>query len=110
MSYQIKGTVHDLKNESGTSKKGNDWNKTTVVVDTGSKYGNLVPVVFFNEPVDVNKGDQVTIDFYVNGREYSGNYYVDLSGDKLTVDGSSNTKSQEEVFESEGDDDSTLPF
>lgn len=86
--YSLSGTVHAVVKENGTTKKGEPWNKTTVVVDNKSEYNSLVPIVFFGDRASnavCNEGDGVEIEFYVRGRKWEERYFADISGDSLTV-------------------------
>lgn len=108
---KLVGTVHDVQTQSGTSDKG-EWTRTTVVVETSSKYNNLVPVSFFNPDFTVNKGDSVEIDYYVGGREYQGKYFAQIDGSTLRVTSSAqkSTTSEKEKAFAEEKDDLGLPF
>ena len=108
---KLNGTVADVLNQSGTSN-GNDWKRTTVVVETNAKYNNLVPISFFNSEFNVKKGDQVEVEYFVGGREYKGKYFPQLDGNKLDVVGAAATEPpaapEPPVVEEDADDD--LPF
>jgi len=84
MKTTIKGTVHTVETQTGTSEKG-EWKRQTVVIKTSAEYKNLVPVGFFNKDIDVVSGDVVEANVYVGGREYKGRYYADIDGDTITV-------------------------
>jgi hypothetical protein len=77
--------VKKLEIESGTSKAGKEWQKQTVVVDTGNEFNNLVAVsAFGNEKIaQLNKlaeGMRVGILCNVYSREYKGKYYHNIDG------------------------------
>lgn len=82
--YKVKGKVHEVQTQTGKGEKG-EWKRTTLVIETASKYNNLVPISFFNEDISANKGDEVEVDFYVGGREYQGRYFAQLDGNKVEV-------------------------
>ena len=87
-NYTMTGKVNKIIKETGTSAKGEPWNKTTVVVDNGSEYNNLVPVVFFGDRASkaaCAEGDKVEVTFYVGGREWKDRFFADISGDSLRV-------------------------
>ena len=87
-NYTMTGRVNKIVKETGTSKKGDSWNKSTVVVDNGSEYNNLVPIVFFGDRAAnaaCAEGDKVEVTFYVGGREWQDRFFADISGDTLKV-------------------------
>ena len=113
---KLKGKVIDIQTQSGTGKNG-QWTRTTVVVETNSKYNNTVPVDFFNLDTDVSVGDSVEAEFYSEGREYNGKYYAQNGGQKLSVTSSGGgdatppaTQQQAEPAPIVGDDEDLLPF
>lgn len=85
MKTTIKGTVHNVETQTGTSEKG-EWKRQTVVIKTSAEYKNLVPVSFFNKDIDVITGDKVEATAFIGGREYKGKYYADIDGDTITVE------------------------
>lgn len=108
----VKGAVHAVLTQTGKGKNG-DWTKKTVVVQTASKYNNLVPIEFFNSEANCSQGDEVEVEFFVGGREYQGKYYPQLDGNKVTVIGNPSVPTHQEAaaqmaaVEDEQDD---LPF
>ena len=47
---EVKGKLVEFLNiETGTSKAGKEWQKQTVVIDTGDEFNNLVAVSAFGE-------------------------------------------------------------
>jgi len=60
------------------------FTKRRVVVDTGGKYPQAIPVDFKKDrTAALDKcaiGDEVTIQADIGGREYNGRYYVDITG------------------------------
>jgi len=111
---KVKGKVHEVQTQTGKGEKG-DWKRTTIVVETASKFNNLVPISFFNEDISASKGDEVEVDFYVGGREYQGKYYAQLDGNNVTVVGGQdegNPPRYQPSFpdDDEDDDIQDLPF
>lgn len=114
---KVSGKVIDIQTQSGKGKNG-EWTRTTVVVETSSKYNNTVPVDFFNLNTDVSVGDTVEVEFYSEGREYQGKYYAQNSGQKVSVtssgDGNATPPAAQQPSESpiaEGvDNGDDLPF
>jgi hypothetical protein len=114
MSYQATGTItHILDVQSGTSQAGKDWKKTTLVIDTGAEYNNIMSfTVFGEEKVDkllqYNKvGDKVDVKFNVSSREYEGKYFPDVSAwSVFKAEEKAELMTPEEANESDDD----LPF
>jgi len=73
-----------LNIETGTSKSGKEWQKKTVVIDTGNEFNNLVAVSAFGDKVErmnkLEEGTTVTILCNVYSREYNGKYYHNIDG------------------------------
>jgi hypothetical protein len=83
---EIRGKlVKILDFEQGTSKAGKEWQKQTVVIDSGDKFNNLTAVSAFGEDKikQLNKldiGMTVAILCNVYSREYKGKYYHNIDG------------------------------
>jgi hypothetical protein len=83
---EVKGKLVDFLNiESGTSKTGKEWQKQTVIIDTGGEFNNLVAISAFGEDKinNLNKleiGMQVKILCNVYSREYNGRYFHNIDG------------------------------
>ncbi len=109
---KVTGKIENiLQTQTGTTKAGKDWKKTSFVVKTDDEYNNLYCFdVFGEEKVDKflqynSKGDVVDVDFNVKTNEWQGKYFTSL--DAWKVFKADNSKQKEEVaVEQEGD----LPF
>lgn len=109
---KVTGKIENiLDTQTGTSKAGKEWKKTSFVVKTDDEYNNLYCFdVFGEEKVDKflqynSKGDVVDVDFNVKTNEWQGKYFTSL--DAWKVFKADNSKQKEEVaVEEEGD----LPF
>ena len=83
---EIRGKVKTiLPLESGTSKAGKEWQKQTIVIDSGDEFNNLTAVSAFGEDKikHLNKldiGMTVAILCNVYSREYKGKYYHNIDG------------------------------
>jgi hypothetical protein len=83
---QITGKLKTiLPLESGTSKSGKEWQKQTVVIDTGDEFNNLTAISAFGDDKikRLNKlevGMSVAIMCNVYSREYKGKYYHNIDG------------------------------
>jgi hypothetical protein len=98
--------VKILDLETGTSKAGKEWQKQTVVIDSGNEFNNLTAVSAFGDKVSkmnmLEKGMTVTILCNVYSREYKGKYYHNIDGYHFT-----NQSDNPEFVTSE---DKDLPF
>jgi len=109
---KVTGKIENiLQTQTGTTKAGKQWKKTSFVVKTDDEYNNLYCFdVFGEEKVDKflqynSKGDVVDVDFNVKTNEWQGKYFTSL--DAWKVFKADNIKQKEEVaVEEEGD----LPF
>ena len=109
---KVTGKIENiLETQTGTSKAGKEWKKTSFVVKTDDEYNNLYCFdVFGDEKVNNflqynSKGDVVDVDFNVKTNEWKGKYFTSL--DAWKVFKADNSKQKEEVaVEEEGD----LPF
>tara|TARA_R110000764_G_scaffold222877_1_gene311703 strand:+ start:606 stop:929 length:324 start_codon:yes stop_codon:yes gene_type:complete len=92
---EVRGKLVDFLNiESGTSKTGKEWQKQTVVIDTGDEFNNLVAVSAFGEDKikhlnKLEEGMTVAILCNVYSREYKGKYYHNIDGYHFTQQGES---------------------
>ena len=71
--------------ESGTSKSGKEWQKQTVVIDSGDEFNNLTAISAFGDDKikRLNKldiGMTVAIMCNIYSREYKGKYYHNIDG------------------------------
>mgnify|MGYP003151391423 FL=1 len=109
---KVTGKIENiLETQTGTSKAGKEWKKTSFVVKTDDEYNNLYCFdVFGDEKVNNflqynSKGDVVDVDFNVKTNEWKGKYFTSLDAWKIFK--ADNSKQKEEVaVEEEGD----LPF
>ena len=74
--------------ESGTSKAGKEWQKQSIVIDTGDDFNNIVCVSAFGDKVAkmnmLEEGMTVVILCNVYSREYNGKYYHNIDGYHFT--------------------------
>lgn len=109
---KVTGKIENiLETQTGTSKAGKEWKKTSFVVKTDDEYNNLYCFDVFGEEKVNNflqynsKGDVVDVDFNVKTNEWKGKYFTSLDAWKIFK--ADNSKQKEEVaVEEEGD----LPF
>lgn len=79
-----------LPEMSGTSKAGNAWKKREYVLETQETYPKKVHFDFFGERADqylLNVGDEITLSFDIESREYQGRWYTSIRGWKAEKQG-----------------------
>lgn len=72
-----------LPEVSGTSKAGNPWKKREYVLETQETYPKKVYFDFFGERADqypLNVGDEITLSFDIDSREYNGRWFTSIRG------------------------------
>jgi hypothetical protein len=76
--------VKKLELETGVSKAGKEWQKQSIVIDTGGEFNNEVCVSAFGDKFkQMNKleiGMKVSVLCNVYSREYNGRYYHNIDG------------------------------
>ena len=76
--------VKKLDLETGTSKAGKEWQKQTIVIDTGEDFNNLIAISSFGDKMQkmnmLEEGMTVSIMCNVYSREYNGKYYHNIEG------------------------------
>lgn len=84
---EIKGKIIvALPEQSGVSKSGNNWKKREYVLETQETYPKKVHFDFFGERADqypLNVGDDVTLSFDIESREFNGRWYTSIRGWKV---------------------------
>lgn len=89
MNLILEGTVKTvLPLQSGISKAGNEWKKQEFVIETTEQYPKAVKFTLFGDKVDnfgvfLLEGNQVTVHFDAESREFNGKYYTDLNAYKV---------------------------
>ena len=104
---EVRGKVKmKLDLETGTSKAGKEWQKQSIVIDTGGEFNNIIAVSAFGDKVQkmnmLEVGMTVSILCNVYSREYNGKYYHNIDGYHFT-----NQSNNTEFVTSEEED---MPF
>jgi hypothetical protein len=90
--YIVSGTVHHKgEKESFPTKKGDEFTKQLLVIDTNEKFNQYLPVEFTQDRCDlldgVRKGDEVKVYLNLGGREWTKDgktrYFPSIDGWKL---------------------------
>lgn len=69
--------------QSGTSKAGRAWKKQEYVLETHDAFPRKVKFDFFGDRADqypMQIGDEVTVSFDIESREFNGRWYTDIHG------------------------------
>ena len=105
-----------LDTQSGTSKEGKDWKKTSFLLETTETYNNLYCFeVFGDEKVDnftkYNKvGDNVDVEFNVKTNEWKDKYFTSLDAWKVWRHDVNAIETKFEPVSAFKDDNDDLPF
>lgn len=80
---EIKGKIiHVLPLQSGVGKaSGKEWKKQEYVLETQETYPKKVCFNLFGDRIDQNPvqiGDEVTVSFDLESREFNGRWYTDV--------------------------------
>ena len=119
---EIKGKIIvALPEVSGVSKaSGNPWKKREYVLETAETYPKKVHFDFFGERADqypLSVGDDITLSFDIERREYQGRWYTSIRGWKAEKAGAAQTAPVDvpippvpDMTGMAADPDSDLPF
>ena len=127
MAFELKGKIKVLFEQQDFPS---GFYKRDFVITTNEQYPQDIKLSALKERVEqlngMGEGDAILVKFDLRGREYNGNYYVDLNAWRIERDGAGASSSQNDqaaappvdsaplpdvepmVVESAGDDD--LPF
>ena len=112
MSYEITGTVKAIL-EAKTFDSGFSVREFVVTIEDG-KYPQHIKLQFVNDKValldDVNEGDTVTVDFFINGRESNGNYWNSLTAWRITAENKSENQEPQPEPPHENEEEDDIPF
>lgn len=120
---EISGKViFALPEITGVSKAGKPWKKREYVLETQETYPKKVHFDFFGERADqypLSVGDDITLSFDIESREYNGRWFTSIRGWKVekSGSGSSNNAGSDGPFDGsfppppiEPEDNDNLPF
>ena len=96
MAFELKGKIKVLFEQQDFPS---GFYKRDFVITTNEQYPQDIKLSALKERVEqlngLGEGDSITVKFDLRGREYNGNYYVDLNAWRIERDGDSNTSSNE---------------
>lgn len=81
--------IQVLPLQSGTGKNG-EWKKQEIVVETNAQYPKKICISVWGDKINDSQlklGNELTIDFDVESREYNGRWYTDVKAWKIEVAG-----------------------
>ena len=102
--------------QTGTGKNG-EWKKQDIIVETDGQYPKKVCISIWGDKINEQQlviGNNLTIDFDVESREFSGRWYTDVKAWKIEVAGKTNPLTNNldniEPLDLSQEDDEGLPF
>ncbi|MDH6306424.1 hypothetical protein M2459_003148 [Parabacteroides sp. PF5-5] len=79
-----------LPEQGGTSKTGNEWKKQEYVLETYDQYPKKVCFQIFGgdkiEQAAIQAGEDLTVFFDIESREYNGRWYTNINAWKVERD------------------------
>jgi len=79
-----------LDSQSGTSANGNAWVKHAFVIETEGQYPKKIKFDMFSKDatsrLSIHEGDNVTVSFNLESREYNGKWYSNINAYKVTTE------------------------
>ena len=79
--------------QTGTAKNG-EWKKQDIIVETEGQYPKKVCISIWGDKINEQQlviGNNLTIDFDIESREFSGRWYTDLKAWKIDVEANRST-------------------
>ena len=110
--------IQVLPLQTGSGKNG-EWKKQDIIVETDGQYPKKVCISIWGDKpqnVELNIGQQYTIDFDIESREYNGRWYTDVKAWRIeSANGIKTTTSEAEPENSQNPftnagKDKDLPF
>ena len=75
--------IQVLGERSGTSRAGNPWKVKEYVLETLDQFPRKIAFDFFGDKADqypLNIGDEITLYFDIESREYQGRWFTSIRG------------------------------
>ncbi|MFT4025038.1 MAG: DUF3127 domain-containing protein, partial [Flavihumibacter sp.] len=76
--------------QTGQGKTGNAWKKQEFILETGDTYPKKVCIAVWGDKIDMSQfqvGQQLTVSFDVESREFNGRWYTDVKAWKVVPQG-----------------------
>jgi hypothetical protein len=81
--------IQILPIEKGMGKNG-EWKKQSIIVETNDQYSRKICISVWGDKINSlpqETGSQLTVDFDIESREYSGRWYTDIKAWKIEAAG-----------------------
>ena len=81
--------IEVLPLQSGMGRNG-EWKKQDIIVETDGQYPKKICITMWGDKfsnVPLNEGENYTIDFDVESREYNGRWYTDVKAWRIVQQG-----------------------
>lgn len=102
--------------QTGTGKNG-QWKKQDIIVETEGQYPKKICISIWGDKINESQlkvGEQLSISFDVESREYNGRWYTDIKAWKIEAGGvaAANEATGDQPYFDEGqmDNKDDLPF
>ena len=93
---EVKGKIIvDLGEQGGVSQAGNQWKKHEYVLETVEARPRKIHFDFFGDRADqfpLHVGDDVTLSFDIESREYNGRWFTSIRGWKAEMSGATTSQ------------------
>lgn len=97
MAFELKGKIKVLFEQQDFPS---GFYKRDFVITTNEQYPQDIKLSALKEKVDqlrgMGEGDPISVKFDLRGREYNGNYYVDLNAWRIERDGAGTSSPEAE--------------
>lgn len=89
---EVKGRVIQvLPEERGQGQKG-EWRKQTFILEYGEQYPKKAAIQVWGDKQIPNPGEDVTVQFDVESREYNGRWYTTATAWRIDIQGAHATQ------------------
>lgn len=98
--------------QTGSGNKG-EWKKQDIIIETHGQYPKKICVSIWGDKINesiLRIGNELTIDFDVESREYNGKWYTDVKAWKIELSKPSDSHFTSAVEQPPAIDDYERPF
>lgn len=92
--------------QSGTGKSGNEWKKQNIIVETEGQFPKKICISIWGDRINPDQltiGNNLTIDFDLESREYNEKWYTDVKAWKIEVANEQQMPPAEDAFQGSSD-------
>lgn len=88
--FEANGKIVNIgQKESGVSKSNKDWEKVEFAIETQEQYPKTIAFTLFNQNCEIiddkELGDEVSVKFNVESREYNGRWFHNVNAFGISV-------------------------